>query len=70
VAVTLLGAVVLALCCASGFALPASGSPAHLHPAGCHSHRPASPFSSPSPTPAPANHQCCVSGHQAAMPNA
>jgi hypothetical protein len=32
------------------------------HPAGCHSHGPA--------TPHPASFQCCASGHQAAMPNA
>jgi hypothetical protein len=35
---------------------------AAAHPAGCHSHAPA--------TPAPISYQCCVSGHHAAMPNA
>jgi hypothetical protein len=34
------------------------------HPAGCHGHGPATP------SPAPNSFQCCVSGHQAAMPNA
>ncbi|HEY3619447.1 MAG TPA: hypothetical protein VGK96_21770 [Candidatus Sulfotelmatobacter sp.] len=34
------------------------------HPAGCHGHGPATPV------PAPTSFQCCVSGHQAAMPNA
>lgn len=33
------------------------------HPAGCHSHGPASPI------PSPVDYQCCASGHQAAMPN-
>jgi hypothetical protein len=35
-----------------------------VHPAGCHNHGPASPSS------APISFQCCVSGHQTAMPNA
>src|ERR1700730_17137493 len=34
------------------------------HPAGCHSHGP------PTPAPAPTSFQCCVTGHQAAIPNA
>jgi hypothetical protein len=34
------------------------------HPAGCHNDGPATP------APAPNCLQCCVSGHQAAMPNA
>ena len=33
------------------------------HPAGCHNHGPATPAPAPS-------FECCVSGHQAAMPNA
>lgn len=33
------------------------------HPAGCHSHGPATP------SPAPASYQCCVSGHHAAIPS-
>ncbi len=37
------------------------------HPAGCHRHGPAT--RSPSPSPAPASYECCVSGHQAAIPN-
>jgi hypothetical protein len=32
------------------------------HPAGCHNHGPATPV------PAPISFQCCVSGHQAAIP--
>ena len=35
-----------------------------VHPAGCHNHGPATP------SPAPTSFQCCVGGHQAAMPNA
>jgi hypothetical protein len=34
------------------------------HPPGCHHHGPATP------SPAPISFQCCVTGHQAAMPNA
>ena len=34
------------------------------HPAGCHGHEPAPPV------PSPTNFQCCVSGHDAAIPNA
>jgi hypothetical protein len=33
------------------------------HPAGCHSHGPATP------TPAPASYQCCANGHHTAIPN-
>ena len=39
-------------------------SPVSSHPAGCHGHTPAVPF------PSPTSFQCCVSGHQAAIPNA
>ena len=34
------------------------------HPAGCHSHRPTTP------SPEPPSYQCCVSGHDAAIPSA
>jgi len=34
------------------------------HPAGCHGHGPAAP------SPAPASYQCCVNGHDAAIPSA
>jgi hypothetical protein len=34
------------------------------HPAGCHAHGPTTPF------PAPTSYQCCMSGHDAAIPNA
>jgi hypothetical protein len=34
------------------------------HPAGCHGHQPMAP------SPAPTSYQCCVTGHQAAIPNA
>jgi hypothetical protein len=34
------------------------------HPAKCHGHGPATP------SPAPTSYQCCVNGHQAAIPNA
>ena len=37
-------------------------SAAPVHPAGCHNHLPSKP--------APASYQCCVSGHDAALPNA
>jgi hypothetical protein len=33
-----------------------------VHPAGCHGHGPAAPAS------APADYQCCVNGHHAAIP--
>ncbi|HKI27758.1 MAG TPA: hypothetical protein VKA07_15645 [Candidatus Sulfotelmatobacter sp.] len=44
---------------APAFALPSAHA---THPAGCHDPMPASP--------APVSHQCCVAGHQAAMPSA
>jgi hypothetical protein len=43
---------------AFAFAAPAR------HSAGCHGRAPATP------SPAPANFQCCVNGHHAAIPNA
>jgi len=62
IAVGLLGTIFAALPGAQTLAaFPAA--PAG-HPAGCHSHRP------PTPSPAPASYQCCVSGHDAAIPNA
>ena len=43
-------------------AMPSAVAPARK-PAGCHGHAPAIP------SPAPVSYQCCVSGHQAALPN-
>jgi hypothetical protein len=64
IAVGLLGAIFVALPGAQALAeAPFSGAPAR-HPAGCHSHGPATPSR------APASYQCCVSGHNAAVPNA
>ena len=60
IAVLLAGTIVAGLPGAQALAVP--GAPVG-HPAGCHSHRPAAP----SPTP---SYQCCVNGHQAAIPNA
>src|SRR5271157_3452620 len=59
IAVVVLVAVAASLSPAQGMVLPATS-----HPAGCHSHRPQGPSR------APVNHQCCVSGHEAAMPTA
>jgi hypothetical protein len=48
-------------------AMPSTAAPAS-HPAGCHGHTPGS--QGPAiPSPAPTSYQCCVSGHQAALPN-
>jgi len=44
---------------AQGLALPSVHT---THPAGCHDRMPASP--------APVSHQCCVAGHQSALPSA
>lgn len=64
IAVLLLGTIFAALPGAQALAEAAfSGAPAG-HPAGCHSHGPATP------TPAPASYPCCVNGHDAALPNA
>jgi hypothetical protein len=38
--------------------------PAAHHPARCHGNMP------DAPAPAPVSHQCCVTGHQSAMPSA
>jgi hypothetical protein len=38
------------------------------HPAGCHSRAPID-HAPAIPSPAPVSYQCCVSGHQAALPN-
>jgi len=45
-------------------AMPSAAAPAG-HPAGCHSHSNAPAI----PSPAPVSYQCCVSGHQTALPN-
>jgi hypothetical protein len=44
--------------------LLAMPSPPAGHPAGCHDSGPAAP------SPAPSSYQCCVSGHQSAIPGA
>jgi hypothetical protein len=44
---------------AQAFVLPAAQN---LHPAGCHGH------ALPPPAPAPLSHQCCVAGHDHAVP--
>src|ERR1700730_13970224 len=63
----------LVLLTATAVALPgaqtmlSAAAPAS-HPAGCHSHGPVQ--NGPAiPSPAPVSYQCCVSGHQAALPN-
>src|SRR5438477_3653048 len=61
IAVLLLGTIVAGLPGARTLAVPAVSAG---HPAGCHSHGPATP------TPAPPSYECCVSGHHAAIPNA
>jgi hypothetical protein len=60
VAVVLLIAMA-AMPAAQAMPVPAVQTP---HPAGCHSHGPATP------SPAPASYQCCVTGHDAAIPSA
>jgi hypothetical protein len=60
VAVVLL-IVMAAMSPAQAMPFPAVQTP---HPAGCHSHRPATP------SPAPPTYQCCVTGHDAAIPSA
>jgi hypothetical protein len=47
--------------------IPVNRIPANpaQHPAGCHE----MPSPLPSPSPAPVSYECCVSGHQAAIPN-
>jgi hypothetical protein len=59
VAVVLLIAMA-AMPAAQAMPFPAVQTP---HPAGCHSHGPATP------SPAPASYQCCVTGHDAAIPS-
>lgn len=54
----LLVALAAALPGVQALALPVTPA----HPAGCHNHPPAKS--------APASYQCCVSGHDAALPNA
>jgi len=74
VAVLLVVTVTTALPGAHALPFPADRVPANpgQHPAGCHNHGPATPSPSPSPSrsPAPASYECCVSGHEAAIPNA
>jgi hypothetical protein len=43
-------------------AMPFPAAPA-AHPAGCHGHGPSAP------SPVPASYQCCVNGHDAAIPS-
>jgi hypothetical protein len=62
IAMGLLGAIFIALPGAQ--ALSAFSIAPARHPAGCHSHAPATP------SPTPPSYQCCVSGHAAAIPNA
>jgi len=53
-------------------AMPSLPAAPASHPAGCHSHGPINvPVNhGPAiPSPAPVSYQCCVSGHQAALPN-
>ena len=64
IAVLLLGTIFAALPGAQALAEAVFSVAPAGHPAGCHSHRPATP------TPAPASYQCCVNGHVAAIPNA
>jgi len=61
IAVLLVGTIFAALpgAQALSFSAPSVG-----HPAGCHSHGPAIP------SPMAPRYQCCVTGHQAAIPNA
>ena len=61
IAVGLLSTIFVALPGAQALAA-LSVAPAR-HPAGCHSHGPGTP------THAPASYQCCVSGHDVAIPN-
>src|SRR5579864_920050 len=60
IAMLLLVAIFLAL---PGAQAGASVAPPQ-HPAGCHSHSPATP------APTPASYQCCVNGHAVALPTA
>src|SRR5579862_6358933 len=64
----------LALLIATAAALPGAQTMASLpappasHPAGCHGHTPVR--NAPAiPSPAPTSYQCCVSGHQVALPS-
>jgi len=62
IAMGLLAAIFIALPGAQ--ALSAFSIAPARHPAGCHSHSPATP------SPTPLSYQCCVNGHAAAIPNA
>lgn len=64
IAMLLLGTIFAALPGAQALAVAVFSVAPAGHPAGCHSHRPATP------TPAPASYQCCVNRHVAALPNA
>ena len=80
VAVLLVVTVATALPGAHALSFPGDRIPANSaqHPAGCHGRGPATPSPSSSHypdspasnSPVPASYECCVSGHQAAIPNA
>ena len=69
VAVLLLATMAVALGGGQALAFPEAQAvplhPVHLHPAGCHSPEPVAPAS-----PLPTSYHCCLSGHDAAVPNA
>jgi hypothetical protein len=68
IAVLLLATIAGALPGWQAPAFPASRPIApHVHPAGCHSPESTAPAS---PSPVPTSYQCCMSGHNAAIPNA